>query len=53
MYKVACVRLRLVENDKYYIEVLEEAKTLCLPVALRGLFITILLELYPEDPLAL
>lgn len=52
-YKVACVRLGLVENDKHCVEALEEAKTLCSPVALRGLFVTILLELHPEDPLAL
>ena len=52
-YKVACIRLGLVENDKYCIEALEEVKTLCSPVALQGLFITILFKLYPEDPLAL
>jgi hypothetical protein len=39
-YKVACFRLRLVENDKHCVEALEEAKTLCSPVALRGLFVT-------------
>ena len=53
MYKVAYVRLGLVENDKYCVEALEEAKTLCSPVVLRGLFVTILFELHPEDPLAL
>ena len=34
MYKVVYIRLGLVENDKYCIEVLEEVKTLYSPVVL-------------------
>ena len=53
IYKTTYVRLRLVENDKYYVEVLEEIKTLYLLIILRGLFIIILFELYLKNPLAL
>ena len=52
-FREACLKLGLLEDDNEWIQCLEEAGEMATGRQLRGLFVTILRENAPSDPLAL
>ena len=52
-FKSACVSLGLCENDKHWVDSLNDAVSIAMPYSIRYLFCNILVHCKPADPLAL